>query len=73
MKKVFALILIMIMVATAMVACSKDVVEVTPTEIPATEAVTDAPTETPTEVPEATAEVTDAPLETDAADAETAQ
>jgi len=68
MKKVFALILIMIMAATAMVACSRDAVEVTPTLVPATEVPTEAPTETPTEVPaaESTVEATAAaPANTD--------
>lgn len=68
MKKVFALILIMIITATAMVACSSKPAEVTPTAIPATDAPTQAPTETPTEVPaaEPTVEATDAPLQSDA-------
>ena len=72
MKKVFALILIMIITATAMVACSSKPAEVTPTAIPATDAPTQAPTqvptETPTEVPaaEPTVEATDMPLQSDA-------
>ena len=61
MKKVFALILVMVMFALAMTACSSKPAETTPTEAPAaTEAPTDAPAEEPTDAP---AEATDTPAE----------
>lgn len=55
MKKVFALILVMVMFALAMTACSSKPAETTPTEAPAaaTEAPTDAPAEEPTDAPAA--------------------
>lgn len=64
MKKIIALVLVMMFAVIAMTACSNSTTKVTPTDAPATEAATEAPaaTEAATEAPAAT----DAPAETTA-------
>ena len=65
MKKIIALVLVMMFAVIAMTACSNSATKATPTDAPAaTEAATEAPaaTEAATEAPAAT----DAPAETTA-------